>query len=359
MTPLVILLALSVCLTTGAAFAAPTNDQKLQAEVRTLRSLVKRQTAEISKLKKQLRDARRNDAAIVEPTSIGSVSSGYAQPVEPSGATEPAKPAPFDPGKATEEENSILRKLITTTDARQKIADYLAKFKTAEQPHVFQRAQLLFIHNAALEQMFPNNVFYVLRFAQWPVAFDVPEPLSNNNVFVVSKHDPIKLITQSGQLQKLFGEVNSVTNETRAKSALKAWLTLSQELAQDGMFQFSIPENLISIKRSADAIIATGQAVSSPNAGNSGSISAVLTFNNTGELQSVNEKKTLKAGMRPICQSTKLLDNDPIVRRMAEQDLLLMGKLAKPYLDEQRKKVTAPLQEAIDKIWQRILLDDR
>ena len=63
--------------------------------------------------------------------------------------------------------------------------------------------------------------------------------------------------------------------------------------------------------------------------------------------------------MRPICQSTKLLDSDPIVRKMAEQDLLIMGKAAKPYLDEQRAKVSPPLRDAIDKIWQQILIEGR
>jgi hypothetical protein len=31
-------------------------------------------------------------------------------------------------------------------------------------------------------------------------------------------------------------------------------------------------------------------------------------------------REQLRAGPRPICQATKLLDRDPIVRRMAEQD---------------------------------------
>ena len=40
---------------------------------------------------------------------------------------------------------------------------------------------------------------------------------------------------------------------------------------------------------------------------------------------------------------------------MAEQDLLIMGRAAKPYLDEQRAKASPALQQAIDRIWQRIL----
>jgi hypothetical protein len=44
---------------------------------------------------------------------------------------------------------------------------------------------------------------------------------------------------------------------------------------------------------------------------------------------------------------------------MAEQDLLCMGRAAKSYLDEQRAKAGPELQKAIDRIWQRIVDDDR
>jgi hypothetical protein len=67
----------------------------------------------------------------------------------------------------------------------------------------------------------------------------------------------------------------------------------------------------------------------------------------------------LKPGPRPICQATKLLDADPVVRRMAEQDLLVMGRAARPYLDEQRAKAAPELQKAIDRVWERICADDR
>ena len=67
----------------------------------------------------------------------------------------------------------------------------------------------------------------------------------------------------------------------------------------------------------------------------------------------------LRPGIRPICQATKLLDRDPIVRRMAEQDVLVMGRAAKPYLDQVRATARPKLQQAIDRIWQRILDEGR
>jgi hypothetical protein len=44
---------------------------------------------------------------------------------------------------------------------------------------------------------------------------------------------------------------------------------------------------------------------------------------------------------------------------MAEQDLLVMGKAAEAYLAEQRTEADPELQRAIDRIWERILAEDR
>jgi hypothetical protein len=41
--------------------------------------------------------------------------------------------------------------------------------------------------------------------------------------------------------------------------------------------------------------------------------------NLVGTLVNVLEKSALRPGVRPICQATKLLDRDPIVRRMANR----------------------------------------
>jgi len=64
-------------------------------------------------------------------------------------------------------------------------------------------------------------------------------------------------------------------------------------------------------------------------------------------------------GSLPRCQSTRLLDENPIMRPLAEQDLLAMGPVAKTYLDTMRPKLSADLQRAIDDIWQRIEKGER
>jgi hypothetical protein len=82
-----------------------------------------------------------------------------------------------------------------------------------------------------------------------------------------------------------------------------------------------------------------------------------MAFDAEGVLDSVSETRAVRPGVRPICQATKLLDADPLVRRMAEQDILVMGRSAKGYLDEQRSKAKPELRKAIDRIWKRIVAE--
>jgi hypothetical protein len=102
-----------------------------------------------------------------------------------------------------------------------------------------------------------------------------------------------------------------------------------------------------------------GQVDVKPVGGNKGQITATLEFSQAGKVTNVTEKVKLVEGIRPICQATKLLDPDPIVRKMAERDILVMGQMAYDYLMQQRAKATPELQAAIDRLWERIIEEGR
>ena len=95
--------------------------------------------------------------------------------------------------------------------------------------------------------------------------------------------------------------------------------------------------------------------------GGNGWVEVAMTFDEQGKMEadSLRAAADLHPGPRPKCHATKPLDPDPIVRKIVEQDLLIMGRYAKPYLDEQRAKASPELQRAIDRIWQRIERDER
>jgi len=131
---------------------------------------------------------------------------------------------------------------------------------------------------------------------------------------------------------------------------------LTQEFHQDGYFKFEVLEKEFAVD-GKEELKASGRLMVKD--GGNGQLSAELMIDKNGKLAKAEEKAEIRRGIRPICQATKLLDGDPIVRRMAEQDLLIMGRAAKPYLDEQRAKAAPELQKAIDRIWERIEKEDR
>lgn len=222
-------------------------------------------------------------------------------------------------------------------------------------PEPFQLPRPARIADAQVTTLFPTYLFYIVRFRQYPVARMLPAPLTANNIFVVGKDSAVQHLTDVKGLEKFFrNNLPPVNQPATATTAMYAWLRISQEFVQDGMFQFTIPADRIVVTPTNGGLKVTGAAVVVPNGANRGEVTATMTFTQ-GELVGVEQTSTVKAGMRPICQATKLLDPDPIVQRMAEQDLLIMGPAAETYIIEQRAKASPELQAAIDQMWARMV----
>lgn len=231
----------------------------------------------------------------------------------------------------------------------------LAEFSGSE------HGQIIPVKDEPLTREFPGYSFYALRFRKYPVARIPPEPLKANNLFVVKPNGSVEHIQDTEMLKNFFRlTLRPVKTESRARDAAKGWLRLAQEFYQDGFFQFSIAEDSIRVAAIKDGgIEVSGKAVVNQQGGNTGEIVASLTFDSAGALTNVSESAQIRRGIRPICQATKLLDPDPIVRGMAEQSMLVMGKEAKEYLDEQRAKAGPELHRAIDEIWRQIVAEGR
>jgi hypothetical protein len=198
---------------------------------------------------------------------------------------------------------------------------------------------------------FPGIDFFGVLFRQYPSAVKPPAGLAASNVAFVQDRQVFYLTSVTDQEDFFFSELAPVPGEDEAKDAGRAWLRLAEDLVQDGFYTFSKPAVDFS-----DGVV-TGQ-VTVLNGG-TGDIRVSMTFDGDGNLMDVQENRTVRPGIRPICQATKLLDADPLVRRMAEQDILVMGSAAKPYLDEQRAKAKPELKQAIDRIWKRIREEGR
>jgi len=270
---------------------------------------------------------------------VGQAQAGQAQAVTVQGQSGPV-PAAAGQAQLSDTEQAIQKFLLS------KGGDLAGNRATVATPE--------------LAAMFEGWTFVTLTIPQWPVARVPQKPLAMTNIFATDPKGNVTQMTTADQLEQFFKDHLPALKGDDLLKAASAWIALTTEFSQDGMFHFipGKPDRGAII----DATVArvSVEAIVDPAGGNSGSVVAGLTFDEkTGKLTGVKETRTVKAGMRPICQSTKLLDPDPLVRRMAEQDLLIMGKDCFWYLDMMREKSSPELQKAIDDIKVRILKGER
>jgi hypothetical protein len=212
------------------------------------------------------------------------------------------------------------------------------------------------VKDETVDKVFPRSLFFVARFQQFPVARVPPEGLSRSNLFAVDREGTVQLMKDAKGLEAFSKtKLPEVSEDTAAKAAARAWVRLSQEYWNDGFYKFALMDEATKVSEEKGKKLATAKVVAM--ASGNGAVTATLTFDN-GKLAQVAEEGKLRPGPRPICQATKLLDKDPLVRRMAEQDLLIMGRAARVYLDEQRAKAAPALREAIDAVWKKIVEED-
>jgi hypothetical protein len=195
-------------------------------------------------------------------------------------------------------------------------------------------------------------------FRQFQIAEAPPEGLKSSNVFVAGPDGKVTVITSAKELDEFFrAALPAAKDEKQMKAAALAWLRLVEQLYQDGFYTFETVSEATKVGDDKDGKKVAARAVVMK--GGNGDINVELFFDAAGKLTKATETGTVKPGARPKCHATKLLDPDPVIRAIVEQDLLIMGRAAKPYLDEQRAKAAPELQKAIDKIWERIEKEDR
>jgi hypothetical protein len=206
------------------------------------------------------------------------------------------------------------------------------------------------LQDAALEKTFHDHRFYLLRFRQWPVARENPPPLQANNLFAVSDTLKVTLITNGDELLKFFQEHGAKPS----KQTAIAWALLHKELLDDGMFHLKLRQD--SVKSVGTKLGERFSVTVAPDArgDNRGECVFVLQFDEVGKPLAQTVENNLKEGMRPRCQSMRLIHPDDAVRRLAERELLSMGRDALPYLRERLEIVHPSLAEKILYLIQRI-----
>jgi hypothetical protein len=189
----------------------------------------------------------------------------------------------------------------------------------------------------------------------FPVAVATPDPLKPANVFALSPQGEVTHMPDMDSLKDFVRHnAPAAVRNDQARDVFKAWMKLALEFKQDGFYEFSPVAPVVVTSRSATADLTATSKVTATRGGH-GEYKATVTFAEDGRIQETTIVDNVKAGIRPVCQATKLLDKDPIVRKIAEKDILVMGPAAKSYLDEQRAKASPDLQREIDRVWNKIV----
>jgi hypothetical protein len=247
---------------------------------------------------------------------------------------------------------------LAAADAR--VREYLKKLGATDQ------VRLVPIADESVGRLFPRFTCVAVLFPQYPLARIAPDPLKASNIVAVPKGEGRpQPLSDAKELETFFKDNAPAVSSGTDTELVRAWLRLAQELSQDGFYKFKEPsefkaEGTKSDDGKSERILKVGGKVEvDPQGGNKGEIRATIEFDKDGKVTKIDHKTDLKPGPRPICQATKLLDPDPIVRRMAEDSIRVMGSAARSYLDEQRANASPDLQKAIDQIWQRIVDEGR
>lgn len=240
---------------------------------------------------------------------------------------------------------------ITGREALRRVQQYLNRLHA-------RFAQVEPITDEAVTRSFPTRFIISVWFRSYPVAMVPPAPLKQQNLFVVDRRGAMTRFSEKSALRTfILASLAPAVEDAAIRDAVRAWLTLSEQLLQDGFYRFAAPDESITVHHGDHGTTATGKAV--VTSGGRGDLTVRLEFDAAGRLLDVAESGKVLPGVRPICQATKLLDRDPIVRRMAEQDLLVMGRAVEPYLQEQRARARPALRRAIDRIRRRIVQEGR
>jgi hypothetical protein len=156
--------------------------------------------------------------------------------------------------------------------------------------------QLTAVQEESLNKAFPQRAFYSLRFRQFPIALRPPAGLTSSNVLAVDG-DKVDSLTTGAELEKFATRFLTAKDEASAKVAVKAYLALLTEQAQDGFYKFDTAGDVPRTMKEGDKLTVRGKSV--VKEGGEGDISVQLDFDAAGKLVAVAVKDSLKRGARP------------------------------------------------------------
>lgn len=236
--------------------------------------------------------------------------------------------------------------------AKEAVEKHLAGIKASD------AATVRSVDEKYLRTMFPKHSFVAVHYPLWPVARVPADPLKSQNIFAVSGDGKVTHLADEKKLEEFFK--TTLGGQLDQDKTVKSYLRLRMEYVQDGYYKFKFPEKTEVTGPGSSLTLVEGVAEVVPEAGNKGNFKVTIKFDRADKFAAVQkEENNVVRGMRPRCQATLLLHPEKLVREIAEQDLLVMGRLAEGYLKEQRAKASDELRREIDRVWRQIEAEGR
>src|SRR6516162_8422353 len=147
-------------------------------------------------------------------------------------------------------------------------------------------AKVEYVKDEAVQRVLPKALVFAVRFPQYPVGRIPPKGLKAANVFTVDGDGKVKVITDRKELLELFSALDAVKTDDAAKDAARAYVRLTQELHQDGYYQFALMDDSTKVTTDKGARKASAKVVVMK--GGNGEINATLAFDDKGKLSKID-----------------------------------------------------------------------
>ena len=206
----------------------------------------------------------------------------------------------FEAGELSTDEKSDMVHTGITANPRNAIGELVNSIPRNGAQTSIGDGTIQYLKTDELQKLFPEYMFYIVRFPKYPISRTPPDGLSTNNIFIAKKTGRMSLIASTDELQAFFTTTQSAESDSRARLLVYTWLQLATELIQDGMYKFAIADNAVTVNVSGTEMVANGKAAVDQAAGNKGEVFVTMIFDAGGKLRAVEEKNTVQPGMRPI-----------------------------------------------------------
>lgn len=212
-----------------------------------------------------------------------------------------------------------------------------------------------------LQDFVGGKTWHFVHFREYPMAVMPRPPFKSRNVVRVDALGKMKMYAKREELNKEVTQLQMQMQQDQVAEFAVNYLKLSTLFSQDGFFEFVYDKKTVKVNDDG-TVVAIAPVVE--KAGDMGALKVTFKCSRTqdaGALQidSIKEEDTVQPGIRPVCQCTLLLDENPIVRKIAERDLLVMGRAAFPYMRQQMETAAPELRKEIERVWKRIERGER